>query len=167
MKVIENNYKSKTKPVKNIPDTVIAYCDNCDSKLEITEEDTHIGWLGARFVTCPCCGQETMLDEVMEGITLTVDNIEFPVHFNRTNKNSGAVEIPNEDIVKDIRRAINYFRTSNDDDWCWFTEHGEVFVAVYKLDGDDEYYVVVSKDYYSTYIPFADEDKESEEDDYV
>lgn len=166
MKVIENNYKSKTKPVKNISESIIAYCDNCDSKLEITEEDTHIGWLGARFVTCPCCGQESMLDE-MEGITLTVDNIEFPVHFSRTNKDSGAVEISDEDIVKDIKRAINYFRTSNDDDWCWFTEHGEVFVAVYKLDGDDEYYVVVSKDYYSTYIPFEGEDRNSEENKYV
>lgn len=117
MKVIENNYKNKTKPVKNIQESIIAYCDNCESKLEVTEEDTHIGWLGARFVTCPCCGEESMLDE-MEGITLTVDNIEFPVHFSRTNKDSRTVEVSDEDIVKDIKRAINYFRTSNDDDWC-------------------------------------------------
>lgn len=40
-------------------------------------------------------------------------------------------------------------------------------MTVYKFDCDDEYYVVVSKDYYSTYIPFEDEDRNSEEDDYV
>ena len=159
MKVIENNFKNKNNLVKNNPYTVITYCDNWNSKLEIAEEDTHIGCYGVRFVTCPCCGEETMIYE-MDGFTLTVDNIKFPVHFHRTNKDLGAKEVYDEEIVKNIKRAIQYFRTNNrDDEWCWFTECGELFVAVYKLDGDDEYYVVVSKDFYDTYIPFEDEDR--------
>ena len=156
MKVIENNYKNKDISVKNTPSTVVTYCDNCDSKLEITEEDTYIGWLGARFVTCPCCGEESMVDE-MDGTTLTVDNIEFPIYFHRVNKNLGAKEVYNEEIVRDIRKAIRYFRTDNSDDTgYYFIEYGEVFMTVYKLDDDDEYYVVVSKDYYHTSISYQD-----------
>lgn len=157
MKVIENNYKNKTKPVKNIPESIIAYCNNCESKLEVTEEDTHIGWLGARFVTCPCCGEESMLDE-MKGITLTVDNIEFPVHFLRTNKNTGAKEIEDWKIVDNIKKAITYFR-NNKNEWCWYTSHGDLFLVVFRNEEDDEYFVLVTKDFYDTYIPFADEDK--------
>ena len=39
---------------------------------------------GAKFITCPCCGVESMVDEI-EGITLTRNNLCFPEHFLRTN----------------------------------------------------------------------------------
>lgn len=134
-------------------------CDKCDSELEIVEEDTHIGWLGAKFVTCPCCGEDTMIDE-LEGITLTKDNLEFPVHFNRTNKDlRKVVEVKSDEIIRNIKRAITYFR-KNKDEWSWYTSYGDMFLNVYRFSGDEEYSVVVSKDFYETCIPFEKEDYE-------
>ncbi len=85
MKVLKNNYNSEEIAKEVKPDVLTINCDKCNSELEITENDAHIGWLGARFITCPCCGEESMVDE-LDGITLTKDNLEFPVRFNRTTK---------------------------------------------------------------------------------
>ena len=54
MKVLKDNSKNNVVKVKKeiIPKTITTFCDNCYSELEITEEDTYIGWLGTRFITC-------------------------------------------------------------------------------------------------------------------
>lgn len=54
--------------------------------------DTYIGWLGARFTTCPCCGKETTVDE-FEGITLTKDNLKYPQYFAHESKYHGCKEV--------------------------------------------------------------------------
>ena len=159
MKVLKNNYNSEdiTKEVK--PDVLTINCDKCDSKLEITENDTHIGWLGARFITCPCCGEESMVDE-LDGITLTKDNLEFPIHFNRTTKGlRHVVEVHSDEIINGIKKAITYFR-ENKDEWNWYTSYGDLFLSVYRYPDDEDYFVLVTKDFYETYIPFEREDYE-------
>lgn len=159
MKVLKNNYNSEeiTKEVKS--NVLTINCDKCDSELEITENDTHIGWLGARFITCPCCGEESMVDE-LDGITLTMDNLEFPVHFNRTTKGlRHVVETKSDEIIKEVKRAITYFR-ENKDEWNWYTSYGDLFINVYRYSGDKAYFVLVTKDFYETYIPFEKEDYE-------
>lgn len=109
MKVLENRYNAKEVKEEKIPVVLTIHCNECDSELEITENDTHIGWLGARFITCPCCGEESMVDE-LEGITLTKDNLEFPVHFNRTTKGlRHVVEVHSDEIINGIKKAITYF----------------------------------------------------------
>ena len=159
MKVLKNNYSSEeiTKEVK--PYVLTINCDKCDSELEITEEDTHIGWMGARFISCPCCGEEAMVDE-LDGITLTKDNLEFPVHFNRTTKGlRHVVEVNSDEIIKEIQRGITYFRRHKDE-YYWYTSHGDLFLIVFRYSGDEEYFVMVTKDFYETYIPFEREDYE-------
>ena len=159
LKVIKNNYNSNTEVKKEVEKTFKIHCSNCDSELEITEEDTHIGVYGAAHVTCPCCGDETMVDDI-EGITLTKDNIEFPVHFYRTNKNLRNVkEIDPNRITNDIKRSVEYFRR-NKDEFAWCTATGDTFLTVFRFSDDEEYHVVVSKDNYETYIPFEKEDYE-------
>ena len=64
MKILKNNCNEEK--VKNIAKTFNVRCDKCDSELEITKEDTHIGWLGAVHITCPCCGEESMVDEIFK-----------------------------------------------------------------------------------------------------
>ena len=54
MKILKDN--SKNREVKEQNPIIKIFCSECNSELEITKEDTHIGWMGARFVTCPCCG---------------------------------------------------------------------------------------------------------------
>ena len=159
IKIIKNNYKSQPneEPIKN--NKIRIHCSECDSELEITENDTHIGWLGARFITCPCCGEETMVDE-LDGITLTKDNLEFPVHFNRTAKGlRHVVEVNPDEVIKEIQRAIAYFR-EHKDEYYWYTSYGNLFLTVLRYSYDEEYFVMITKDFYETYIPFEKEDYE-------
>ena len=159
IKVIQNNFNqnnlNKKEEVK--PKVVHTFCEHCDSELEVSEEDTHIGWLGAAFVKCPCCGQETIVNE-LDGITLTRDNIEFPRHFYKTNKSlRDVIEITNEGIVNEIQKGIDYFR-KNKDEYCWYTSYGDLFVIVFRYKNNKEYSVLVTKDFYDTDIPFGTED---------
>ena len=160
IKILKDNSKNIESKEENIAMFPLKIkCSECDSELEITEEDTHIGWLGARFITCPCCGEESMVDE-LDGITLTKDNLEFPVHFNRTTKGlRHVVEVHSDEIINGIKKAITYFR-ENKDEWNWCTSHGDLFLSVYRHSGDEEYFVMITKDFYETYIPFEKEDYE-------
>ena len=85
IKVLKDNSKNIEVKEENTMFPLKIKCSQCDSELEIVEEDTHIGWMGARFIRCPCCGEEAMVHE-LDGITITKDNLEFPVHFIRTAK---------------------------------------------------------------------------------
>ena len=102
MKILKDNSKNievKEESIAMFPLKI--KCSECDSELEITKEDTHIGWMGARFINCPCCGEESMVDK-LDGITLTKDNLEFPVHFNRTTKGLRHVaEVNSDEIIKE------------------------------------------------------------------
>lgn len=159
IKVIKNNYKRDLCEEINSSNTIKIHCNECDSELEIAEEDTHIGWMGARFINCPCCGEEAMVDE-LDGITLTKDNLEFPVHFIRTTKGlRHIVEVNSDEIIKEIQRGITYFRIHKDE-YYWYTSHGDLFLIVFRYSGDEEYFVMVTKDFYETYIPFEKEDYE-------
>ena len=71
-----------------------------------------------------------MVDE-LDGITLTMGNLKFPVHFNRTTKGLGhVVETKSDEIIKEVKRAITYFR-ENKDEWNWYTSYGDLFINVY------------------------------------
>lgn len=154
IKVIKNNFGKEEEEIK----TVTTICYECDSELEVSEEDTYIGWLGARFATCPCCGSETMVDE-MDGITLTKDNLEYPKHFLHESKYHGCKEVSTEFILGEIKRAIEYMRTDKDCDAIEFGS-GDSSIHVYKYSGDNEYHVIVTRDWYETDIPFEAEDYE-------
>lgn len=159
IKVIQNNFNQNNlnKKVEVKPEVVHIICNHCDSELEVSKEDTHIGWLGAAFVKCPCCGQETMVDE-LEGITLTRDNINYPVHFNRTNKDlRNVIEVQKDEVIKEIQRGIDYFRTNKGESY-WYSSHGDLFVIIFRYEGDEEYFVLVTRDFYETDIPFEKED---------
>ena len=94
----------------------------------------------------------------MEGITLTKDNIEFPIHFSRTTKGMRhVVETNSDEIVKQIQNAIEHFRHFKDED-CWYISYKDVFVIVFRDSSCDDYFVVVTKDFYETHIPFEKED---------
>ena len=152
-----NNIEVKEENIAMFPLKI--KCSECDSELEITEEDTHIGWMGARFINCPCCGKEAMVDE-LDGITITKDNLEFPVHFIRTTKGlRHVVEVNSDEIIKEIQRAITYFR-EHKDEYYWYTSHGDLLLIVFRYSGDEEYFVMVTNDLSDTYIPFEDKDYE-------
>lgn len=157
MKILKDNFKKCSKENNKQPNLIKIICDKCDSELEIIKDDTHIGWLGAPFITCPCCGEDSMVDE-LEGITLTIDNLQFPIHFNRTNKDIRQVlEVSDEKIISEIKRGVTYLRKHKDEHY-WCTSYGDLFVIVFRYKGDEEYSIMVTKDFYETDIPFEEED---------
>lgn len=161
MKVLKNNYQPtnvepEAKRVEPYPRKTI--CNECGSELEYEKSDIKIGVYGAVMVNCPCCGHDTMIDSHEDELTLTMNNIEFPVHFYHTSKENGAVDVCNNDeIRKRIQDAIKYFR-KNKDAFVWQSESGNLFLVVYRYDGDHDYTVILTDNFYSTYIPFENED---------
>ena len=143
--------KKKSDIKQPFPMRVICY--NCESELEIEEQDTHVGYYGAMYFTCPVCGEESMIDE-LDGITLTKDNIEFPQHFYYFGN---GVDLTSEEIRKYINDAIKFFR-KNPDNFCYTTGSGNTGILVQNFSGDHEYHVVVTKDFYETEIPYETKD---------
>lgn len=160
MKVLKNNFDNTTnKEIKQIePYPKKLICENCGSELEYEKSDLRMGELGCVFVDCPLCGRNNMLEDNEENITLTIDNVEFPVHFFHTSKEKGAVDCcSNEEIKKRIREAIAYFREDKEG-YSWYSQSGNLYVQVRRFKGDEMYEVIVSNDFYSTEIPFEPQD---------
>ena len=107
--------------------------------------------MGARFITCPCCGEETYSDELADYFQLTKDNVEFPTHYYSF---SDGVYIDDDTVNKLVKECIEKFDHNDENDWCRFTGSGDTMVFVFKLDEDEEYDVYVCKNYYETFIPF-------------
>lgn len=150
MKVLKDNYK-KAEYVEEVVNTYPKklVCDTCGSELEYEESDMRIGALGCVFVDCPCCGRDNMIDDE-EGITLTANNVEFPTHFWHTSKETGAVDCcNNEEIKKCVYEAIDYFR-KNKNEYDWFCCYGNLYIEVRRWEGDENYEVVVTNNYYDT-----------------
>lgn len=155
MKVLVNNYNNEPIEHTSYPRKVV--CDRCGSELEYEKEDTRIGYLGVTHLDCPLCGEEIMLEDNEQDITLTVDNVKFPEHFWHTSKETGAKEVNAHRIKEYIRHGIEYLRERKDE-YAWFTQIGDSHIYVHKFEGDEEYTVIVAKDFYETEIPFEKED---------
>lgn len=159
MRVLKDNYNKieETHQAKPYPRSLI--CEDCGSELEYEKSDLRMGAYGCVHLDCPLCGYSNMLDENEENIILTVDNIEFPVHFYHVSTETGAVDCcTNEMIKKYIRKVVDYFRENKDEyDWGGHIT-GNLYMHVHKYSGDEEYTIVVSNDFYETSIPFGDED---------
>lgn len=150
MKILKNNYN--TVFAEDIEKELI--CEMCESQLEYEESDITIGEYGCAVVTCPLCGYNNYLDDGERDMTLTANNVEYPTHFHHVSKETGAVDCcNNKEIKKYINKAIEYFR-NNKDERYWFTCTGNLYIEVSRWEGDESYWVVVSNDYYDTYIPF-------------
>lgn len=159
MKIVQNNFKSKNSLPKSKPKLIYPRkitCEYCNSELEYDKEDIIIGEFGVGFIKCPCCGEENMLEDE-EGITLTVNNVEFPNHFHHTSLATGAKDISAEEIKNYIKEAITYFKNHKEDS-SYNIECGTVCVTVFRCDGDQTYHVIVTKDFYETELEFETED---------
>ena len=160
MEVLKNNYQpyKEENLKKNNPYPRELTCEKCGSELKYDESDVKVGALGLAYVTCPCCEFNNMIEDNEKTIDLTKDNVEFPSHFFYTSKENCTSDCCNHEHVNNaIKSAINYFR-KNKDEFAWMTEFGNLHVTVFRYDDDIEYYVIVTDNYYSTYIPFEYDD---------
>lgn len=160
MRVLKNNYENHKK--ENIKEVEIYpcshTCESCCSELEYDKSDVIVGELGLAFLYCPCCGYNNIIEDSELTIDLTKDNISFPTHFHHCSVETGAVDICNNERVKEyINKAIDYFR-KNKNEVAWFASTGNLHITVFRWNGDECYDVIVTNDYYDTYIPFENED---------
>ena len=159
MRVLKDNSKNIVEEVKVKPYPRKVICDNCESELEYEKSDLYEGEYGCMYVNCPICSHDIMLEEHENSITLTVNNIKFPVHFHHVNSECAVERGNTEEIRKELKRAIEYFR-ENKDEYTWHIWSGNLFVMVHRWSGDEQYEVVVSTDFYNMEIPFEEEDYE-------
>lgn len=139
MVVIENNYDKIT-------------CPYCNSVLGVQQKDIVEGYLGILEIECPCCGE--MIDYGEKEITM--DNIEFPKHFYYFGNTPS--KVTEKDIKEFIHKAINYFR-EHKDNYGYYSSMGRHLIVVKRWPGDKCYAIYVAENYWSSEIPFADEDK--------
>lgn len=164
MKVIQNNNQNKTIVPSNakLPkriEKVTIECENCGSVLEVSREDTHIGYLGLPYVTCPCCDYEMDVEDFDDdAIDICASNVKYPTHFTISSKEFRAIDIPDERINEWIQQGIKYFR-SHKDEYYWYIGSGNTWVHIHRYEEEEEYYVIVSKDYESGEIEFEKEDQ--------
>ena len=162
MKVLKDNYK--TTYINENNNKMV--CEYCTSELEYDESDIEIGEYGCAVITCPLCGRKNFLDDYEHDIVLTMHNVEFPVHFHHTSKESAIDCLNNEEIKECIRKGINYFRSNKNENY-WFIAYGNLHISVTRWEGNENYDVVVTGDYYNTAIPFEDEDYPDDEMNYL
>lgn len=163
MKVLKNNFN---EPLNEINEVIYKFepyprsitCEECGSELEYDKSDMRMGMYGCNFIDCPLCGYDNMLEDNEYNIALTKDNVQFPVHFHHSSKETGAKDICNNTHIKEcIKEAIEYFRTDKNE-FVYLTSAGNTSVFVFKFDDDEDYEVFVCPDFYTTYIPFEQED---------
>lgn len=146
MKIIEDNFNKKRSKTKQF------ICDNCKSKIEYDQNDVRYGAYGVGEIVCPLCKKINVLEE--ENLELTVDNLRFPLHFRSSVE---GVNISDSDIIGYIKRGHEYLR-ENKEEYAWYTASGNTVIIVWHFDGDEDYEVIVSRDYYQTYLPFQEQD---------
>lgn len=121
-------------------------CYECDAELEFSIDDTYIGALGARYVKCPICGEEIIIEKC-NGIELNSSNIEFPTHFFEP----GGVDIPDNEIENWVRECLKVAEES-DEPYGYFVCTGSGNTIVILMAYEDEYEIIVAKDYYETSV---------------
>lgn len=117
-------------------------CESCHKVFE--EPESYIGHYGLRFVRCPHCNYEQILNE---GIELTPQNVVYPQHFDSY---ANGVSIKDEEINKWIKQCLS--NLNKDQDFA-LVASGNTYVMAYKSDYDcHTAEVLVSKRYESTEV---------------
>ena len=124
-------------------------CDKCGAELEYDKEDTHIGWMGCEYVTCPACDRESMVGECR------VQPPTWKTTFHHTSAETGAVDIKDTEIQVHVKKAVKRLCS---DEW----KPGELYIAVtgnlliLGVKWEDGVDVYVTKDYWEDSIGCED-----------
>lgn len=150
MIVLKNKYNHVAQE-SNKPKTYEITCENCESELEVEDDDIKVGTYGMGYVVCPCCGENTYPDEFANRLSLTKDNLRFPVHYSSSKK---AINVDDDTINKWVRECIEKFDPNDENDWLRYAGSGDTMVFVLKFEDDGDYQIYVCKNYYETFVPF-------------
>lgn len=138
MRLIKSNNIEPEYPKRHV-------CNECGAELEYDKGDTHIGWMGCEYVTCPACGSETMVGESR------VQPPTWKATFHHTSIETGAVNIEDDEIQTYVNKAAKHLcsdeRNSGEFYATWTGNF--LVVGVKRMDGVDLY---VTKDYWEDSI---------------
>lgn len=121
------------------------HCEKCHAKLEFAFDDTYEGALGARYLKCPVCGRENITE--LDVPNLSSNNIKFPLHFFEP----GGIDISNNEIQNWIRQCLKIAEESKEP-YGYFVQTGSGNTRVILMAYEDEYDIIVTKDYYQTSV---------------
>lgn len=138
MRLIKSNNIEPEYPKRHI-------CEECGAELEYDKEDTHIGWMGYEYVTCPACGSETVTSENR------VQPPTWKATFHHTSAETGAVDIKDTTFQIYVDKAV---KSLCSDKW----KPGEFYIAgtgnllVLGIKWGDGVDIYVTKDYWEDSI---------------
>ena len=139
MKIIQNNYEL----YNTLEEEYI--CEECNSVFEYNDYDVYVdSETYNEYVICPCCNHKCIVS-----IPTTEDNIEFPKSFYKFGEKEGAVKISDKEITSKIKDCIIWLK-NNPKEQFRYIGTGDTFLCVFNH--EDEYYIMVAKDYFDSYI---------------
>ena len=121
------------------------HCEDCHAELEFAFDDTYEGALGARYLKCPVCGHENITE--LDVPKLSSKNIKFPLHFFEPN----GLDISDDQINSWVYQCLKAAEES-DEPYGYFIQAGTGNTRVILMAYEDEYNIVVTKDYYETSV---------------
>ena len=137
MRIIEDKYNKAKETEEYI-------CEKCNSVFEYDDYDIFANEDRVEYVTCPCCGHSCVVYT-----PVTENNIEFPKSFYQFGLTNGAVKIDNEEITSRIKEIIVWLKRHPQERFKYY-ECGDTFLCVFNH--DDEYYIMVAKNYFDASI---------------
>ena len=139
MRIIKNNFKYK----QEIP-TEEYICEGCNSVFEYEDKDICIDNDNIEFVKCPCCGHKCITYTPP-----TIETIKFPKNFYQFGVHGGVVNISDNEITNDIRECLKWLEKNPTESFRYIGK-GDTFTCVFNH--EDEYYIMVAKNYFETSI---------------
>lgn len=158
MRIIVNNFEAK----KDMDEVVSQdfprqeNCEYCHSLIELKKEDTFIGEYGCVRWKCPCCGKNNSIYDA-DGEDLTFSYFHYPQHFS--DNRDDCVRQTDEEIEDNIKALIKNIRRDKKcgiEDSIRYVATSDTLILV--ADYDDEYSVIVAKNYQDTYLKYEAED---------
>lgn len=139
MRIIENNFKYKQETP-----TEEYICEECNSVFEYEDEDICVDDDNIEFVKCPCCGHKCITYTPP-----TIETIKFPKNFYQFGICERAINISDSEITNDIRECIKWLEKYPEEPFRYIGK-GNIFLCVFNH--EDEYYIMVAKNYFETSI---------------
>ena len=138
MKIIKDCYNKEIVSEEYI-------CEECNSVFEYDDYDVYVdSETYDEYVFCPCCNHKCIV-----GVPTTEDNIEFPKSFYKFGEKEGAVKISDKEITSKIKDCIIWLKNNPKEPFRYIGT-GDTFLCVFNH--EDEYYIMVAKDYFDSYI---------------
>lgn len=152
MEIIVNNY-SKEKSNNSIK----FICKNCSSELLINEDDLITHSNGVNSIICPCCRKMSQVFKE-ELFPITTENISYPKHFSVVNKdiNKHIKDVSDKEINDEIKIGIDYLKQNKDRSF-YFLSYGDTFLLIINCKEDDEYMIIVTKNFSEAFVSSLEE----------